>query len=110
MTVVPERDAWKALAALVIGFFMILVDQTIVAVATEAMPATAPHAPMAAPRRSGANTRVITLNDCGVSSAAPKPWNTRATMSVSMFGASPHHREAPVNTVNPAIETALGPI
>lgn len=33
---VPERDAWKALAALVIGFFMILVDQTIVAVATEA--------------------------------------------------------------------------
>lgn len=36
MTVVPERDAWKALAALVVGFFMILVDQTIVAVATEA--------------------------------------------------------------------------
>lgn len=36
MTAVPERDAWKALAALVIGFFMILVDQTIVAVATEA--------------------------------------------------------------------------
>lgn len=36
MTVIPERDAWKALAALVIGFFMILVDQTIVAVATEA--------------------------------------------------------------------------
>lgn len=33
---VPERDAWKALAALVIGFFMILVDQTIVAVATDA--------------------------------------------------------------------------
>ena len=36
MTTVPERDAWKAMAALVIGFFMILVDQTIVAVATEA--------------------------------------------------------------------------
>lgn len=36
MTTVPERDAWKALAALVIGFFMILVDQTIVAVATDA--------------------------------------------------------------------------
>jgi len=36
VTVIPERDAWKALAALVIGFFMILVDQTIVAVATEA--------------------------------------------------------------------------
>ncbi len=36
MTAVSERDAWKALAALVLGFFMILVDQTIVAVATEA--------------------------------------------------------------------------
>lgn len=36
MREVPERDAWKALAALVIGFFMILVDQTIVAVASEA--------------------------------------------------------------------------
>ncbi|KAA0919478.1 DHA2 family efflux MFS transporter permease subunit [Dietzia sp. ANT_WB102] len=36
MTDVPERDSWKALAALVVGFFMILVDQTIVAVATEA--------------------------------------------------------------------------
>jgi EmrB/QacA subfamily drug resistance transporter len=36
VTTVPERDAWKALAALVIGFFMILVDQTIVAVATDA--------------------------------------------------------------------------
>ena len=36
MAVISDRDAWKALAALVLGFFMILVDQTIVAVATEA--------------------------------------------------------------------------
>ncbi|MFI5505300.1 major facilitator family transmembrane efflux protein [Corynebacterium kutscheri] len=30
----PEKDAWPALIALCIGFFMILLDQTIVAVAT----------------------------------------------------------------------------
>lgn len=30
----PERQAWRALAALCIGFFMILLDQTVVAVAT----------------------------------------------------------------------------
>ena len=31
---IPEKQAWKALGALCIGFFMILLDQTIVAVAT----------------------------------------------------------------------------
>ena len=30
----PEKQAWKALTALCIGFFMILLDQTIVAVAS----------------------------------------------------------------------------
>lgn len=33
----PDRQAWLALAAMLIGFFMILVDQTIVAVASEAL-------------------------------------------------------------------------
>ena len=33
----PDRKAWLALSAVVIGFFMILVDQTIVAVASEAL-------------------------------------------------------------------------
>lgn len=33
----PDRQAWLALGAVVIGFFMILLDQTIVAVASEAL-------------------------------------------------------------------------
>lgn len=36
-TSTDERTAWRALAALVIGFFMILVDMTIVSVATPAL-------------------------------------------------------------------------
>lgn len=35
----PERQAWPALVALCVGFFMILLDQTIVAVATPALQA-----------------------------------------------------------------------
>jgi len=36
-TVLPKPQAWRALAALCLGFFMILVDQTIIAVATPAL-------------------------------------------------------------------------
>lgn len=35
----PEKQAWPALIALCIGFFMILLDQTIVAVSTPALQA-----------------------------------------------------------------------
>ncbi|RNE48367.1 DHA2 family efflux MFS transporter permease subunit [Corynebacterium alimapuense] len=36
-TVLPRPQAWRALAALCLGFFMILLDQTIVAVATPSL-------------------------------------------------------------------------
>lgn len=36
----PDRQAWLALVAMLVGFFMILVDQTIVAVASKALFAT----------------------------------------------------------------------
>ena len=38
---------------------------------------------------------------CGVSSAAPRPWTTRAAISMSMEPASPHHSDAAVKIVNP---------
>ena len=34
MTPLPEKEAWRALAAMMIGFFMLLLDATVVAVAT----------------------------------------------------------------------------
>ena len=67
-----------------------------------ATPAVAPHTLRATPRRSGGKILVMVDNVCGVISAAPMPWTTRATISHSMELASPHHSDAAVNTANPA--------
>ena len=66
-----------------------------------ATPAVAPHRPIAAPRRSGGNVRVMTAIVCGVISAAPSPCTARAMMSSSRVPESPHHSEARVNTTSP---------
>jgi hypothetical protein len=46
--------------------------------------------------------RVIVDSVCGVSRAAPTPWTTRATISMPMLSARPHHSDATVNTVKPS--------
>ena len=69
-----------------------------------ATPAVAPHRLIAEPRLSRGKMRVITAIVCGVISAAPKPWSTRAAISIQMRGelkASPHHSEARVKTTRP---------
>ena len=54
-----------------------------------ATPAVAPQMPMAAPRRSGGKIRVMTAMVCGVIMAAPRPWTTRAAMSVCDVAGEP---------------------
>ncbi len=66
-----------------------------------AMPATEPHRLIARPRRSGGKVRVITAMVCGVISAAPRPWNTRAVISMAAELDSPHQAEAAVNSTRP---------
>nr|WP_269451797.1 hypothetical protein [Tessaracoccus coleopterorum] len=46
---------------------------------------------------------------CGAMRAAPRPWTTRATISMPMAPASPHHREDAVNTNRPTRNTGFGP-
>ncbi|MCY1245000.1 hypothetical protein D9M72_581060 [compost metagenome] len=66
-----------------------------------ATPAVAPQIPMAAPRLSGGKIRVITAMVWGVMIAAPRPWTTRARISVWTSPDNPHHRDARVNTTRP---------
>ena len=66
-----------------------------------ATPAVAPHRPIAAPRRSGGNVRVMTAIVCGVMSAAPSPCTARAMMSISSVPEKPHHSDASVKTTSP---------
>ena len=66
-----------------------------------ATPAVAPHSAIAWPRRSAGKIRVMIAIVCGVIIAAPRPWTTRATISISMVPVSPHHSDASVKTVRP---------
>ena len=59
-----------------------------------AMPPSPDHAPIAGDRSSGAKTPWIMARLPGVSSPPPTPCSTRATISTSAFGASPHSSEA----------------
>ena len=66
-----------------------------------ATPAVAPHRAIAWPRRSAGKIRVMTAIVCGVSKEAPRPWNTRAMISISIELVRPHHSDASVKTVRP---------
>ncbi len=66
-----------------------------------ATPAVAPHSAIARPRRSAGKIRVMIAIVCGVIIAAPRPWKTRATISISIVPVRPHHSEASVKTVSP---------
>jgi hypothetical protein len=69
--------------------------------AAPAIPASPDHAPIARDRSAGANDAEMIARLPGVSSAPPMPCNSRAPISVSMFGASPHSAEASANQIVP---------
>ena len=69
---------------------------------SEAIPAAAPHRPIAAPRCAGGNICVISAIVCGVSSAAPSPCTTRAMISMLNDGANPHASDANTKITRPA--------
>ena len=64
-------------------------------------PAVAPQTLIAAPWRCGGKVLVIDVRICGVSSAAPMPWTTRAQISVPTEVDRPHHTDAAVNVASP---------
>jgi hypothetical protein len=74
-----------------------------------ATPAVAPHSDIATPRTSGANVRVTTVIVCGVIIEAPRPWTTRAAMSMPIVPDSAHHSDAPVNRASPIMYIDFGP-
>jgi hypothetical protein len=53
---------------------------------------------------------VITAIVCGVIIAAPRPWNTRAVISIPIEPVNPHHTDASVNTTRPTRYSVRGPI
>ena len=74
-----------------------------------ATPATAPHTPNAAPRRSAGNVFVMIVRVCGMSMAAPRPWTARNAISHPGLGARPQAAEAAVNTAIPLVNMIRGP-
>ena len=66
------------------------------------MPAVAPHSAIALPRLACGKIRVMIAIVCGVIIEAPRPWKTRATISISIELVRPHHRLAAVKSVRPA--------
>ena len=66
-----------------------------------ATPPIAPHSAVADARRSGGNSGSSSPSDVGTSSAAPAAWITRAPISTSAVGASPHKAEAARNSPRP---------
>ena len=65
--------------------------------------------PIAWPRSAGTNAPWIMARLPGVSSAAPIPWTSRATMSTSGVGASPQSSEAIANQTTPMTNTRRRP-
>ena len=74
-----------------------------------ATPAVAPHTLIATPRRSDGKIRVMTDSVCGLITAAPMPWATRAAISIAMVPDRPHQSEAAVKTARPTRYRFFGP-
>ena len=74
-----------------------------------AMPPSPDQAPIARLRSSERNAPWIIARLPGVSSAPPMPCSTRAAISTSAFGASPHSREARANQIVPMTKTRRRP-
>ena len=65
------------------------------------MPPSPDQAPIAGARSSWTKAPWIIARLPGVSSAPPTPCSTRAAISTSGFGASPHSSEASANQIVP---------
>ncbi|CAM5512716.1 hypothetical protein SRIMM317S_05159 [Streptomyces rimosus subsp. rimosus] len=69
--------------------------------ATEASPSTAPYAPNAFARATGAKDDRMMPNTCGTIRPPASPWATRVATSTAGFGASAHAAEAIANAARP---------
>ncbi len=65
--------------------------------------------PIAVPRCRGGKVAETIDSVAGFMIAAPTPWSSRAAMSTSPFGASPHASEATVKTEMPTTNISRRP-